>query len=568
MKIVRNSRFLIFIFLMYLSPLAAFAQQSVSEKIGAAHDSFLSNRDKARDIITSIKDDDVKDLPDSVRFDYHYVKGAFAFNENNYENAVVHLLATKKLCETSLGIKKAVYLEIMNSLGLTYDYLGKYEEALAIYQEGIVKGLAIRDWPGAKESFSEMNAGLASIYERRGWLSEVPGLWRDTWGFWNKTVTPFEPENIAPLQHLYQFYLRQSDYDKALDVIIETADFVSLYTDRYNPIWNSILFDKGVVLGKQGKYKEAADQYREAIKIAMINKDHGYLALIYGNLVCDLAEYEDTSIIDICLSEINQYCPERYAESLWAVSYIFEKRRLYNDALAYVRKAIPLVDGETKENYEWHAGKYESEAVNQENLNKLCAMTVPKKGSAEWFEYMEQLANIYYGDNQTDKAKSVLEEMVKETEGNKAYKDERVRLLDLMIGCAIDISDDATILLYADEWVNGAKKKFGEKSIAYFNSTNTVAVSCIKTNDTKRAKNLLDKITPLCIDLAGKESAQYATLLHNKGRVAQLSKEYESAKSFFEESLSIHTSIKTPENQMSRTRECLGEVELKLREQI
>lgn len=552
-----------------LGTICSSAQQSVNDKIYNAYNICFSDIITARDIIETIDESVVETLPDSSRFDYHYVCAGIAYAEEDYERIIRHLQEAKQLSETFMGIREVVYLEIMATLASTYKNNGDLDNALAIYQEGIVKCLPIRNWEGAKEYFGQLNSGLAFVYEEKGWQKEVPNLWRGAWDFWEKESSTFELYNIFPLYMLSDYYIRKGEYDKALEINREISDYVLTQTSRTNPIWCDIFFQKGSILGHLGKHEDAAKIYREGIDVAKQNGVEGEtLESLYGNLICSLAEYETITNIDVALTELQEVCPQLYTQALFAVSYIFERNKRYKDAINYINKAISLAHGKDKERYEWNLELYTSEYNNQQELEMLINSPIPHNGTSEWFSYMEKLANAYYTDHNKEKAKDILAQMVNESIINKSSESEKYRLIDLLVGCAADVDDYTTVLNFSNEWVEYVRKNFGKQSKEYFASLNTAAVGYIKTDDYKRANSILDICSPLCLTLFGRESEQYAIVLHNYGRVAQIAGDLASAKAYYIESLSIFSLLGTPLIQTKRTRECLAEVESLLKEQL
>lgn len=555
--------------LCILCALYSFAQESVSDKVNSAFKLCFSDIAKAKDIIKTIDEPSVATLPDSSRFDYHYVCAGIASAEDDYEGIIRHLQETKRLCETSIGVREVVYLEIMATLASAYEDNGDLDNALAIYQEGIVKGLLIRNWEGAKEYFAQLNSGLAFVYEEKGWQKEVPSLWRDAWDFWEKVDKVFEIYNVYPLFMLSDYYERKGEYDKALEINKEMSDYVLTQASRSNPVWCDILYQKGTILGHLGKHEEAIINYKEGINIAKQNGITGeIIEHLYGNLICSFAEYETTSNIDIALTELQMICPQLYTQALFSVSYILEKNKRYKDAINYISQAIYLVHGKDKEKYEWYKGLYTHEYKNQQELEKLTKTPIPNRNTSEWFFYMERLANAYYVDKNKEKAKEILVQMVNESIVNKCHESEKNKLINLLVSCAADVNDYTTVLKFSKEWIEYAKKNFGEQSKEYFACLNTTAVGYIKTNDYKHAKSILQLCTPLCITLFSKESEQYAIVLHNTGRTAQLAGDLTSAKAYYLESLSKHSLVGTPSIRTKHTREYLGEVELLLKEQL
>lgn len=567
------------IFLLNLCILCAvylFAQQSVNDKIYDALNEGFSDMAKTKSIIETINESVVATLPDSSRFNYHYVCAMIASEEDDYEGTIRHLQEAKQLCETSMGIRKIVYVEIMNALASAYEDKGDLDNALAIYQEGIVKNLSIRNSEGVKQYFAFLNLGLASVYEKKGWHKEVPEMWRNAWDFWEKEDSVSGLENsvsdindVFPLYALTAYYIRRKEYDKAFEINKEMYDYVLTLTNKTNPILCDILCLKGAILGGQGKHDEAVRIYKEGINIAKQNDVKGEIKeQLYGNLICSLAEYETNQNIDVALSEFKTVCPRLYSGALFSVSSILEKNKRYKDAIKYISQAIYLVRGKEKEKCEWYLGLYTHEYNNQQELEKLINTQIPSKNTSEWFSYMEKLANAYYGDKNKEKAKDVLVQMVNESIVNKCSESEKNRLIDMLVNCAADVDDYTTALKFSKELIEYAKKTFGEQSEEYYASLYITAFCYIKANEYNHAKLILQLCVPLCITLFSKESAQYASVLHNCGRLAQLSGDLKAAKAYYNESLSIHSLVKTPLSQTKRTRECLGEVELLLKEQL
>ena len=549
--------------------IGVFGQQSLNEQIYKAYNISFSDIEAAKNIITSIDESLVKTLPDSSRFNYHYACAGIASANEDKNGVIHHLQETKHLCESSIGIRQVVYLEIMNALASAYEDKDDLDSALAIYQEGIVKGLPIRNWEGAMVEFGNLNSGLASLYEKKGWLKEVPDMWRNAWDFWPKEDASFKTYNVYPLFMLSNYYERQGEYSKALEINKEMYDYSLSYVGQTDSIWCDILYQKGTILGHQGKYEDAVKIYSEGIAIAKKNGIKGEkLVSLYGNFICSLAEYETLQNIDIVLAELQKTCPQIYSQALFNVGLIYEKNKHYKEAIDYVCRAKACANVEEQEKYDWYIQLYTSEYNNQQVLNTLNSSTIPNKGTNEWFVYMEKLANASYYDKDKKSAENILLTIINESVENKIPEQEKFRFINMLVGCAADINDYATVLKFSKEWIEYAKKTFGEESKEYFASLSTTAIGYIKTNDYKRADSMLELCTPLCIALFGKKSEQYAAILHNNGRVAQLTGELKSAKAFYNESLYIFSLMKTPISRTKRTRECLGEVELLLKEQL
>ena len=139
--------------------LTMFAQTSLSDKLRY----YISeDMDKGFLLYNQISDSEIKQLSDSALFDYHYLGAYFNSDDStetpNHEKAIYHLKEAKRLCDTSLGTYFIGYMEIMNELGDEYLEEGKFEDALAIYEEGLIKSMAIRE--GAPQFFANLIMGI------------------------------------------------------------------------------------------------------------------------------------------------------------------------------------------------------------------------------------------------------------------------------------------------------------------------------------------------------------------------------------------------------------------------
>ena len=204
------------------------AQTSLSERLNYVLES--QDMEMGLKLHQEITTAEITQLADSSLFNYHYL-GAYinselmSDDEKNYEKALSHFLEAKRLCETSIGVHSGDYMEIMRGLGDTYIELGQCEEAVNIYQEGIVKSMYMRE--AASHDFGNLIIGLQECYELLGWFDEVPSHLKDAWIFWKKDFEPFETNNYYPLWCLMQFYRRYSMNDKALAVSNRIIEFIS-----------------------------------------------------------------------------------------------------------------------------------------------------------------------------------------------------------------------------------------------------------------------------------------------------------------------------------------------------
>lgn len=82
-------------------------------------------------------------LPDSILFDYYYLK-AFIKGEEGFEKQKRnYLFAAKDLCEKSLGIHSPVYLELCWAIGDSYEADGDLLSAFEIYQAALIQSIGL-----------------------------------------------------------------------------------------------------------------------------------------------------------------------------------------------------------------------------------------------------------------------------------------------------------------------------------------------------------------------------------------------------------------------------------------
>ncbi len=128
--------------------------------------------DAGKELLRQITEEEVALMADSTLFDYYYMAAWCKSEEGDLEKAINHLVCAKVICETKLGIHNRVfvYFEIVNAIGQLYEALGKDDEALLWYEDGIVKGLTYSHTTDQtlRSYLDEMRNSAASIYERMG----------------------------------------------------------------------------------------------------------------------------------------------------------------------------------------------------------------------------------------------------------------------------------------------------------------------------------------------------------------------------------------------------------------
>ena len=147
------------------------AQNDISQRLN--HILVSKDIKACKQIMQQITDTDISQMEDSTLLDYYYLAAWNASENNQIEQKADYLLKVKSLCENKLGIHNhvLVYFEVLRTLGETYEDLGKDDEALLWYEEGLVKGIGYSQTTNEtlNEYILEIRDNAASILEEKGY---------------------------------------------------------------------------------------------------------------------------------------------------------------------------------------------------------------------------------------------------------------------------------------------------------------------------------------------------------------------------------------------------------------
>lgn len=497
---------------------------------------------------------DLEQLPDSVLFDYHYLGGYINSEIPNHNKAIAHLLEAKRLCDTSLGTHSGVYMEIMRGLGDEYVEVGQYEEALAIYQEGIVKSTYMR--VAASHDFGNLIMGVQECYERMGWYNEVHAHLMDAWSFWNKEEKPLVTYTYYPLGCLHQFYRRYEMYDNAIRVSDEIVKFITEKEGPNYPILAEELYFRGNTLSDMGRTDDAIETYRKALLILESNKleyneEYSYNSIL-GNLLIALIKAEQWDDSDIVLNKIKNYATvmsndDIYTSALTAIAFVLYNNGYYDRALKFNTELLgyPL-SPERKQTADRQQEEilYSQEVLNAipELVNLMNNNTV---ASDEWFEAAFKLTSAYFRKKETEKYMVLLDSMYQAIPSNSSARDEYlVAILGTLFNVSLDNANYDLALKYANEkweYVSTLQDVPGRYK---FDCINNIVVAKLKSNKLDGIYYDLDRAIELCRAVFGEESEAYAIQLHNRGRAFQLDGKYDEAKQNYLDAIALHTKVK------------------------
>lgn len=136
-------RFKVFLVMvtLALSVQVVFAQHPISNALAR----LLNTGDfrEAKESISNFSIAELTALPDSVLFDYFYLKAAIRGNDGDEIHKRAYLIEAKKLCEKSLGVHSPVYLELCWAIGTSFENSRDTVAAFEIYQAALVQSIGL-----------------------------------------------------------------------------------------------------------------------------------------------------------------------------------------------------------------------------------------------------------------------------------------------------------------------------------------------------------------------------------------------------------------------------------------
>ena len=546
------------------------AQISLSERLN----NVLEAQDMNKGLILyrEVTDAEIKQLPDSSLFDYHYLGGYLNSEIPNHEKAIYHLTEAKHLCDTSLGTHSGVYMEIMRGLGDEYIDLGKYEDALAIFQEGITKSMYMRNV--ASHDFGNLIMGVQDCYELLGWFNEIPNHLSDAWSFWYKDETPLVTYTYFPLWRLEQFYKRYGMYDNAISVSRHIEDFIKSKGGNTHPELAEALWWKGNILVEMNRIAEGIKAYQDGLAILRdnnMNHSERYESMA-GNLLIALISAERYEEGSILLKEIQQYSvnaqkPDTYKNALFSAANRAANMGNYAKAIEYNTTLLSL-----------HLSKEESDVIENQkstiSYNQKVVVSLPVLenafsslmiGQDDWFETGHKLSSAYYLVKDINKNGVVLTAMYKAIDLNKSIgSDYYLWVISNLYGLSLEKEEYQDALRYAMEKINYLNTLNDVPDNYRYNALNELVVAKMKSNTLDGIDSDLENIEQFYRNQYGEISSEYATYLHNRGRAFQLQNKLDEAKGALLQSITLQNKLEG--KPLERTVKYYMEVEQQLGE--
>ena len=504
-----------------------YAQQDISQRINDIM--YSRNTEECGILIQQIKDSDIALMPDSTLFKYYYLSAWYYYENDEIEKQIEYLVKAKDVCETRLGIDNYVfvYFEIIKALGAACEFLNQNDEALLWYEEGMVKGLPYlgTDNETLQSYFKDIRNYSAKIYEMKGYKDMAMYLRSDNPLDY---VGSFEYA-CELLDKAIQLY-NENEYNDAIKFLDEAKDIFRRCgndgRDMLQPLYRGYL----LCYAGLGNTKEINKLLKNQSNTMFTYGDESYLVHDMYEVISNyiLLHYDiktaDYYYQKLCKKIDNHNIKDKQViDEIGKQIQFFQEIYFQIDSLENVKTHLPL------HTYEWGVTSLLQSnlliKIKRENdANEICKQIysmsvnlVEDPQNIHWFVLMN-LADYYNQKNNFSEAERYLSEQLEWLDSNKFPLNSEVR-----------------------GWV------YSKLAIAYMYG-----------EQFKKAENSINKAEQILVPVYGYQSQEYATILHNKGRLAQLNGKLDEAKQHLEKSVKIQ--IELEGKAMDKTTQYLDEV--------
>ena len=503
----------------------AFSQQNYSQSIT---DILVSkNIEEGKMLLQQITDSDIENMPDSTLLEYYYLAGVVAMENNETEKEIEHLAKVKDICETKLGINNNlfVYFEIIKALGEACEELGKDDEAILWYEEGIVKGLPYLQVNNEtiQSYFYDIFNNLADIYEEKGHNEIAEYLRR------NKILGDY----ISSFHYACELLMKaiqlknEDQCNEAINLLDEAKEIFKKHDNEGHEMMQPLYREYLRCYALIGDTKRIDALLKAKRKTMFYNGTKSFL-------ITDMQKLISTFI----LNHYDVKTAEYYYQ--WLLKEIdsndLEQVKTFGKSIDYFKNVYFQIDS--------------LESVKT---------TVPLH-SYEWGIISLQQSNLLYDIQREDDANKICEQ-VYEMSATLNEDPENMHwvvltnLADYYIQCT-DINKAEHYLKEQLIWLDS--KKFPADAEERGWIYNNLAVIYLKGECYKECRNMLIKAEEILLPIYGLQSDAYATILHNKGRLLQLEGKLDESKQLLEESIQIQIAVSG--KAMDRTIQYLDEV--------
>ena len=517
-----------FVLILVFYACGLYAQKSIAQRL---NDVLVSKDVKACEkLFPQITQADIAQMADSTLFEYYYLAAWYVMENGQPEESYNYLVKAKDLCETKLGIQNNIfaYFEIIKAIGENREEIDKDDDALLWYEEGLVKALPylnVKVEP-LMSYIKELRDNAASIYAAKGFTDMAQFLSGD-----------------KPLDY-------EGSFDNACDLFDQA---ISLYNENKANEGITLLDKAKVILQQCGTKGEELMQplYRGYLLCYTSIGDTKQIDKLLKTKKRVMFQGEDKSyfvsdVSEIIASFINIHHDMRNAKKYY--KYLVEN---YNRSDSSEVKAVKQME----KNLNFFVQVY----------NQIDSLEQVRKSYAnkdyEWGVTSLQLANLLIMIRRYDDGNKICEEIYPVSSKLREGQDSLHWFVLMNLGdYCMEIKDAPTAENYLNEqlrWLDAhnATSDDSDRGWVY----NKLGIVYMNANKYKESHKMYATAEKILLHSYSKESLEYSTLLHNKGRLAQLEGKYDEAKELLTQAKNLQ--IKFSGKTLERTEKYLEEVE-------
>ena len=504
-----------------------YAQQNLSQRIS---DVLISkNIKECRELLEQINESDIVNMPDSTLFEYYYLAGWYSMDSYDVEKQIDCLVKAKEICETKLGISNNVfvYFEIIKALGEACEELNKKDEALLWYEEGIIKGLPYLQTNDEtlQSYFKDIRDNLADIYEAKGNI-DFAKYFRN-----NKPLDYVGSFDYAlELHHQAIQLYTENKCSEAVKLLDEAKSIFKRYGNEGKEMMQPLYRLYLRCYARMGDTKKIDALLRSKKQTMFYDEKESFLVGdMYEVISSFILIHYDVKTAEYYYQKLQKEVDKNNHKDLSQVEKIgdniifFKTTYALLDSLETVKASVPVLS------YEWGISSLKQSNLliriqRYDDANMICEqiykMSVTLKEdplNLHWF-VLKNLADYHSQNKNLDKTEQYLKEQLNWLDSKNIRSDAEER-----------------------GWI------YNQLGIAYLNGKLY-----------QKGIDMLTKAEKILLPIYGHQSQEYATILHNKGRLAQLEGKLDEAKQYLEESVKIQ--IELEGKAMDRTNQYLNEV--------
>lgn len=509
--------------------------QSVLTKTISDLPNYFNKKDikKAEAIVASVNMDSLALQPDSTRYLFHYYAAAVdEIKDVDTKEKAEHLKRAKLYLETlpSLGIGIHSYPEVCYALGSVYQALNREDDALKAWEDGISKCLTVFAGFDAKQkdNFFSMIEGLADIYEKRGQKEYATRL---------RTAKPqVDTQSFDYAAELISKALKLIDERKADDALkaLDEAEVLLPKTNEpdYQCMYIPLYENKVSAYSELGNLHETIKCLTHLKELYKKDGDKDWFASYISDINASAARFATN---------------EDYISALKMMD--LSKQEVLSRGLApdsstlRIERTISIM----------HIAKLKSDSLDILFKNELN----PRKWATVGLELTDILLRRMKYDAALNTSIMVYEKV--KTMPDLAGK--YMEALQYVKTCAMSSKKYDIAYPYLVEYEKIIHNKFGGVSQEYADALNQRAVATIGTKPNE-AKDCLDKAYEILSKLYGDNSQEIISVLHNKGRLMQLQKDYDASYKLLSKAKELQ--LKYTGKVVPNTEKYLSEVEYQL----